>query len=100
VRIINPVLNVTNPVPDFFREQAALYNVMEKYKFQDHFKWMPQRLFNAYPDASCKRDKETCLYQPGDFLIHFPGHSGVNWFEGYVKDNWIPKITDLNEEFY
>jgi mannan polymerase II complex MNN10 subunit len=74
---LRKVLAVKNPRPDFFKEQAALYNVLDDNPgFHDKVKWMPQRAFNSYPEISCTSNlnaeqMEKCLYQNGDFLIHF-----------------------------
>jgi mannan polymerase II complex MNN10 subunit len=74
---LRKVLAVEHPNPDFFKEQAALHNVLDNNPgFHDKVKWMPQRAFNAYPEISCTSNlnyeqMEKCRYQNGDFLIHF-----------------------------
>jgi mannan polymerase II complex MNN10 subunit len=74
---LRKVLQVKKPRPHFFKEQAALYNVLDDTPgFHDKVKWMPQRAFNSYPEISCTSNlnadqMEKCLYQNGDFLIHF-----------------------------
>lgn len=73
---------VESPIPAVFEEQAAMMNVMEDKKYGEHFKWVPQRKFNSYPDNICGAWAPG-IYEPGDFLIHFPSLSGAGWFENY-----------------
>jgi hypothetical protein len=69
--------------------------------YEAHVKWMPQRAFNAYPQTSCDavakepEKLELCLYHPGDFLIHFPAHSGADWFPAVVRQ-YYKQATGLD----
>ena len=93
------MLNVTNPDPDFFREQAAMMNVKDANPgYEKHFKWVSPRLFNAYAvDNHCiEKDMPTTKYEPGDFVLHFPAHSGVSWFPDYLR-KWDANVKGLEE---
>lgn len=97
----NSVLNVTNPQPDFFMEQAALHNVMESMPDKDkHFKWVPQKVMNAYYDypSICRKDlkDQYPVFEKGDLVLHFPGHSSASWLPNFLSD-WLDKAVGFDD---
>ncbi len=74
-----------------------MMNVMDRDGLQSHFKWMPQRSFNAYPDFLCPTEDrnlaEKYHYRDGDFIVHFPTCSKADWFPNALKTQWLPKVT-------
>lgn len=52
--------------------------------------WIPQRAINSYPDHICD-GKEGGVYQPGDFVIHFPSLSNNDFLE-YFKSWYIQTV--------
>jgi mannan polymerase II complex MNN10 subunit len=99
--VVDIVLNVTNPSPDFFREQAAIMNVKDANPgYDSHFKWIPQKQMNAYSDypGICNKahEKDHPVWESGDLVLHFPGHSSASWFHDFLKE-WNAKVIGLDD---
>jgi mannan polymerase II complex MNN10 subunit len=98
--VTDVVLNVTDPKPEFFLEQAAMMNVVEANPgYEKHFKWVPQETLHSYlafPSAICdvKLKPQYPEYQPGHFVLHFPRHSSAEWFPAYLKD-WYSRVDEV-----
>lgn len=48
-------------------QDLFLHLIFEHPKLRNRIGWVPQILFNSYPDGD-----EQGLWHPGDFIIHFP----------------------------
>jgi galactosyl transferase GMA12/MNN10 family len=68
---MNNVYARTDCLSHLLPEQTAIALELEKPENIEHALIVPQRFFNSYPKEY--KFGESASFQPGDFLIHFPG---------------------------
>ncbi len=93
---LDKVYRHTDCINHIWREQRAIIVEYKKAAMKTHFKIIPQRLINSYsPEKTynAKFQLDDVIYQPGDFLIHFPDHH-----TGYY--NLLNKYSFLNNPEY
>ncbi|KAI8903724.1 hypothetical protein EDD86DRAFT_214074 [Gorgonomyces haynaldii] len=96
------VLKIEKPTIEGLREQSAMMDVYHQdEETKRHFKWVQQRDLNAYRDypSFCDQTRISGIYEEGDLVIHFPGHSGWDQFPGILKE-WLAKETGLPDDLY
>jgi hypothetical protein len=84
----------TDDVHHYWWEQASIIKMSEVDGYKERMKILPTKVFNAYPQPGHSWPDQNDCWQPGDFVVHFPGNS-----ETSVSAWGKPKVR-MMEEFY
>lgn len=78
----------------YWAEQWAIMRLAKVDGYRERMKFLPTREFNSYPQPGHSWPDVNECWQPGDFMVHFPGN------EITVMSAWGKPKVRLMEEFY